>query len=48
MKAILRLSAIGLLLTVSAFALTGERMPEIALDKMTAAQRSVAEAIKAG
>jgi 4-carboxymuconolactone decarboxylase len=48
MKAILRVSAIGLLLAGSAFALTGERMPEITLDKMTAAQRSVAEAIMSG
>jgi len=43
MKAILRLSAVGLLLTGSAFALTGERMPE-----MTPAQRSIAEAIMSG
>jgi len=48
MKAILRLSAIGLLFAGSAVALTGERMPEIPLDKMTAAQRSIAEAIMSG
>jgi 4-carboxymuconolactone decarboxylase len=48
MKAILRLSAIGLLIAGSAFALTGERMPEIPLDKMTAAQRSIADAIMSG
>ena len=45
MKAILRLSAIGLLFAGSAFALTGERMPEMTLEKMTPAQRSIAEAI---
>ncbi|HLJ00019.1 MAG TPA: carboxymuconolactone decarboxylase family protein [Bradyrhizobium sp.] len=48
MKAILRLSAAGLLLAGSAFALTGERMPEIPLDKMTAAQRNIADAIMSG
>src|SRR5579872_7553261 len=48
MKAILRLSIIGLLLAGSAFALSGERMSEIPLDKMTPAQRSVAEAIMNG
>jgi 4-carboxymuconolactone decarboxylase len=48
MKAILRLSAIGLLLAGSAFALTGERMPEMPLEKMTPAQRSIAEAIMSG
>jgi 4-carboxymuconolactone decarboxylase len=48
MKAILRLSAVGLLLTGSAFALTGERMPEMTLEKMTPAQRSIAEAIMSG
>ena len=48
MKAILRLGAVGLLLTGSAFALTGERMPEMTLDQMTPAQRSIAEAIMNG
>jgi 4-carboxymuconolactone decarboxylase len=48
MKATLRIAAIGLLLTGSAFALTGERMAEIPLDKMTPAQRTVAEAIMSG
>ncbi|MDE2060788.1 MAG: carboxymuconolactone decarboxylase family protein [Bradyrhizobium sp.] len=45
MNTILRLAAAGLLLTGSAFALTGERMPEMTLDQMTPAQRSIAEAI---
>ena len=48
MKAILRISATFLLLAGSAAALTGERMPEIPLDKMTAAQRTVADAIMSG
>jgi hypothetical protein len=48
MKTILRISAISLLLAGSAVALTGERMPELALDKMTPAQRSVADAIMSG
>ena len=48
MKAILRLSTIGLLLAGSAFALTGERMPQIPLEKMTPAQRGVAEGIMNG
>jgi 4-carboxymuconolactone decarboxylase len=48
MKATLRVVAIGLLLTGSAFALTGERMVEIPLDKMTPAQRTVADAIMSG
>ena len=48
MKAILRLAAVGLLLTGSAFALTGERMAEIPLDKMTPDQRTIAEAIMSG
>jgi len=48
MKAILRLSAIGLLFAGSAFALSGERMPETPLEKMTAAQRSIADAIMSG
>ena len=45
MKTILRLAAAAVLLTGSAFALTGERMPEMTLDQMTPAQRSIAEAI---
>jgi 4-carboxymuconolactone decarboxylase len=45
MKAILRLAAVGSLLAGSALALTGERMPEMTLDQMTPAQRSIAEAI---
>ena len=48
MKTILRVSAVCLLFAGSALALTGERMPEIPLDKMTAAQRSIAEAIMSG
>ena len=48
MKATLRIVAIGLLLTGSAFALTGERMAEIPLDKMTPAQRTVADSIMSG
>jgi 4-carboxymuconolactone decarboxylase len=48
MKAILRLAAIGILFAGSAFALTGERMPEIPLEKMTAAQRSIADSIMSG
>jgi 4-carboxymuconolactone decarboxylase len=48
MKAILRLSVVGLLFAGSAFALTGERMPEIPLDKMTPDQRGIAEAIMQG
>ena len=48
MKTILRITAISLLLAGSAVALSGERMPELALDKMTPAQRSVAEAIMSG
>ena len=48
MKAVLRIVAIGLLFTGSAFALTGERMAEIPLDKMTPAQRPVADAIMSG
>ena len=48
MKATLRVVAVGLLLTGSAFALTGERMVEIPLDKMTPAQRTVADAIMSG
>src|SRR3981081_110663 len=48
MKAILRTSAICLLFAGSAVALTGERMAEIPLDKMTTAQRAVADAIMSG
>ena len=48
MKTILRTSAVCLLFAGSALALTGERMPEIPLDKMSAAQRSVADAIMSG
>jgi 4-carboxymuconolactone decarboxylase len=48
MKTMLRIAAISLLLAGSAVALTGERMPELALDKMTPAQRTVAEAIMSG
>jgi 4-carboxymuconolactone decarboxylase len=48
MKTTLRLAVIGLLFTGSAFALTGERMPELTLEKMTPAQRSIAEAIMSG
>jgi 4-carboxymuconolactone decarboxylase len=48
MKTLLRASAVCLLFAGSAFALTGERMPELALDKMTPAQRTVAESIMSG
>ena len=48
MKAVLRLAAVGLLLTGSAFALTGERFAEISLDKMSPEQRTIAEAIMNG
>jgi 4-carboxymuconolactone decarboxylase len=48
MRTMLRAAAMGLLLTGSAVALTGERMAEIPLDKMTPAQRGVAEAIMSG
>ena len=48
MKAILRASAICLLLAGSAMALTGERMAEMPLDKMTPAQHAVADAIMNG
>ena len=48
MKTILRMSAILLLLAGSAIALTGERMPQIPLEKMTPAQRVVADAIMSG
>jgi 4-carboxymuconolactone decarboxylase len=48
MKTLLRASAICLLFAGSADALTGERMPEISLDKMTPDQRAVADAIMSG
>src|SRR5579863_7507516 len=48
MKNILRASAACVLFAGSALALTGERMPEIPLDKMTAAQRSIADSIMSG
>jgi 4-carboxymuconolactone decarboxylase len=48
MKTILRASLISVLFAGSAVALTGERMAEIPLDKMSAAQRTVAEAIMSG
>jgi 4-carboxymuconolactone decarboxylase len=48
MKTLLRASAICLLFAGSAIALTGERFPEIPLDKMTPEQRTVAEAIMSG
>src|SRR6201994_3822613 len=48
MKTILRATAVCLLLGGSAVALTGERFPEIPLDKMTPQQRTVAEAIMSG
>jgi len=48
MKTILRVSAICVLFAVSAVALTGERMAEIPLDKMSSAQRAVADAIMSG
>jgi 4-carboxymuconolactone decarboxylase len=48
MKAMLRVSAICALFAGSAVALTGERMAEIPLDKMSSAQRAVADAIMSG
>jgi 4-carboxymuconolactone decarboxylase len=48
MKTMLRASALCLLFAGSALALTGERMAEIPLDKMTPAQRAVADAIMTG
>jgi 4-carboxymuconolactone decarboxylase len=48
MKTLLRASAMSLLLAGSALALTGERMAEIPLDKMTPAQRGVADSIMSG
>ena len=48
MKTMLRASTLCLLFAGSALALTGERMTEIPLDKMTPAQRTVADAIMTG
>jgi 4-carboxymuconolactone decarboxylase len=48
MKAMLRVSAISIVLAGSALALTGERFAVIPLDKMTPAQRTVADAIMSG
>jgi 4-carboxymuconolactone decarboxylase len=48
MKTLLRASVICVLFVGSALALTGERMAEIPLDKMTPAQRAVADAIMSG
>src|SRR5579872_6549417 len=48
MKSILRLAAVGVLLASSAFAFTSARMPDMTLDQMTPAQRSIAEAIMNG
>ena len=48
MKTILRVSAVCMLFAGSALALTGERMAEIPLDKMSGAQRSIADAIMSG
>jgi len=48
MKIMLRLTTLCVLFAGSAVALTGERFAEIPLDKMTPAQRTVAEAIMSG
>ena len=48
MRTMLRAGALCLLFAGSALALTGERFPEIPLDKMTPAQRAVADAIMSG
>ena len=48
MKTILRAAVVCMLLAGSAVALTGERMATVPLDKMTPAQRSVADAIMSG
>jgi 4-carboxymuconolactone decarboxylase len=48
MKTILRATAICILFAGSAVALNGERMAEIPLDKMSPAQRAVADAIMSG
>jgi 4-carboxymuconolactone decarboxylase len=48
MKIIFRAIALAVLFAGSAVALTGERFAEIPLDRMTSAQRTVAEAIMSG
>jgi 4-carboxymuconolactone decarboxylase len=48
MKTMLRVTAVCLVFAGSAFALTSERFPEMPLDKMTPAQRTVADAIMSG
>ena len=48
MKTILRVSAVCMLFAGSALALTGERFPQISLDKMTPQQRTIADAIMSG
>src|SRR3954453_15254587 len=48
MKSILRASLVCVVFAGLAVALTGERMAPIALDKMSPAQRKVAEVIMAG
>jgi len=48
MKTLLRATAVCLLFAGSAVALTGERFPEIPLDKMSPQQRAVADAIMSG
>jgi 4-carboxymuconolactone decarboxylase len=48
MKSILRASLVCVVFAGSAMALTGERMAPIPLDKMSPAQRKVAEAIMSG
>jgi 4-carboxymuconolactone decarboxylase len=48
MKTILRAGMLCLLFAGSALALSGERFPEIPLDKMTPAQRTIADAIMSG
>src|ERR1700689_2787117 len=48
MKAVLRLAPLSFIFAGSAFALTGERMPEMTLETMTPAQRTIAEAIMSG
>ena len=48
MKHIFRVATLCTLFAGSAVALTGERFPELALDKMTPAQRTVADSIMSG
>jgi 4-carboxymuconolactone decarboxylase len=48
MKIFVRATAVCLLFAGSALALTGERFPEIPLDKMTPPQRTIADAIMSG